>query len=171
MDHDPDKYLNECVAIDEFALQAEYMRLPADYAYWNARYAEVYRFLLRSKMTRDQLQARLHKEYRARLEAQRSSGRVTIAEVDAEVEADPEYLEAKVTEIEADAECKKLQGVMEALRTKREMLISAPRCSATRRCISAVMSTEKWWTRVARHSVPDWFRPVKCNPNRGQLND
>jgi hypothetical protein len=124
MDHDPDKYLNECVAIDEFALQAEYMRLPADYAYWNARYAEVYRFLLRSKMTRDQLQARLHKEYRARLEAQRSSGRVTIAEVDAEVEADPEYLEAKVTEIEADAECKKLQGVMEALRTKREMLIS-----------------------------------------------
>lgn len=121
---DPDKYLDECTAIDEFAIQAEYMRLPGDYAYWNSRYSEVYRYHLRSKLDLTQLVARLTKEYRARLEAGRSSGRVTIGEVEAEVEADSEYLDAKIVEIEADAEAKRLAGVLEALRTKREMLIS-----------------------------------------------
>lgn len=121
---DIEQYLDDCVEIDELAIQDEYIRVSPDYAYWSERYSEAYKHHLELELNRKTIKAQAAKEVRAQIEGMRSAGRVTVAEVDADVEVNSEYLVAKMAEIEADAKVKKLQGILEALRIKKEMLIS-----------------------------------------------
>lgn len=117
------EYLRQSVRIDPIALEEEYVRLPADIAFWNERYAAVYRLYLERRLIARQVEAELSREHREYLTAA-NKGRVTVGEVEHEVVLDPSYQRAKASEAEAEAEVKRLYGILDALRTKRDMLIS-----------------------------------------------
>lgn len=121
---DPDEYLRECVRIDDFDIQAEYIRLPADLAYWNSRYADAYRDWNSSKLELDMLCSTLSLAIRDELINQAKGGRVTLAEVEQVLHTTPQYRDAKQKEILAEADKARLYGVVDAIRAKKEMLIS-----------------------------------------------
>jgi hypothetical protein len=121
---DIDAYLKECVTIDSMAIQTEFERTPSDFAYWSNRYAEVYRHYILAKQSREHIEATLQIEIRDQAEIGRGSGKMTVGEVEARIQKSPDYIDAKLKEAEADAERVRLLGVVEAMRTKREMLIS-----------------------------------------------
>lgn len=117
-----DTYVAECTRIDDFDLDAEYIRVPSDIAYWSARYSDVYRHWLEMKLAREILFAQLYSEHHQRLQMT-SKGRVTVGEVEACVVTDPSYIDAKAKEIVADGEKVRLSGVLDALQAKRECII------------------------------------------------
>ena len=119
---DVDKYLMDCVALEPMALEEEFIRLPADLAYWNNRYAEVYRYWLERKLITAKLSAERKGELRAEMLI--DAKRVTISEVEDALTVDPGYQQAMAKQNAADAEKVRLHGVLDAIRTKRDMLIS-----------------------------------------------
>jgi len=118
---DPDEYLRECVAIEPLAIQEEYVRLPADLAYWNAQYANAQRAHLLAKVNLDVLERELYPVIRAELEA---GGRATEKMIEAGIGQSEVWVEAKREVAEAEAEKGRLYGVLDAVRSKKDMLIS-----------------------------------------------
>jgi hypothetical protein len=114
--------LKECVTIDAAQLHDEFMRIPADYAYYSQQYADAKRVYLLDKMERGSIWARIRLETRETLTMQ--GERVTEARLDTEAEINEEYCDAKRKEIMSEVEMVKLYGILEAIKTKREMLIS-----------------------------------------------
>ena len=115
-------YLQMCTGVDHTQLSAEYMRLPADYAFWNEKYAAVYATYQKRKSYTEQTKSRRKMELREVLIS--TGDRVSEARLDSEVAHDDEYVSARLLEIEAEAKVKYLYGVLDVLRTKRDMLIS-----------------------------------------------
>lgn len=120
-DLEVDEYLARCVEIDPLGLQEEYVRLPADLAYQSSRYAQAYREAARAKSARKRLGALLAIEHRARLQL---DGRATEAMVEAAVETDPRMQTAEDREIDAEVERQRLYGIVDAVRAKKDMLVS-----------------------------------------------
>jgi hypothetical protein len=155
---DQEKYIAECVQIDEFAIREEYQRLPADYAYWNGQYAKAYRAWTGAKLATEQTHALLHAKLQSDLESYKISKddkkqpRVTVGEIESAVLRDPRYAAARMAELDAEAEKIKLWGVMEALRAKREMLVS----------LGATMRQEAEHDPLIRHA-----RAVEAEARRG----
>ena len=116
------EYLNICVGVDHSSLSDEYMRLPADYAFWNEKYAAVYAEYLQRKSMSEQTKSRRRMELREVLVA--SGEKVSEARLDSEVSQDEEYIAARFAEIDIEAKMKYLHGILDVLRTKRDMLIS-----------------------------------------------
>ena len=108
-------------AIDEMQLQDEYVRLPSDFAYFSELYADSKKAFAETKLERDLTRSRLRMIARETIEV--SGKRATESMVDCAVESDPAWLEVKTKEIECEAEVARIYGVLEALRTKRDMLI------------------------------------------------
>ena len=108
--------------IDPLEINEEFLRLPAQVAYWNAQYAEAYRRWLTSKNIVDRAFAVLYTEVRDEAESNRS--KTTEATIKATVEMDPRYIEACQDQIAAEAEKVRLAGVLESLRTRRDALMS-----------------------------------------------
>lgn len=121
---DPTNYLRECVRIEPMALEEEFVRVPADLAYWNEEYSKIYQFWLERKMIREQVQAMVQTECREHLEITKKGGKPTVGEVENEMILDTRYQQAKSKEIQAESEKVRLAGVLDALRSKRDMLIS-----------------------------------------------
>src|SRR5688572_3935542 len=119
---DIDQYLAECLRIEPTVIEEEYVRLPGDLAYWNARYSVAYQRWLQAKLERETTEARLSESWRGQLGTK--PGRVTVGEVEAKVVQDPLYTQARQAENDAESEKVRLWGVMDALRTKKEMLVS-----------------------------------------------
>lgn len=122
-------YFWECVHLEPLAIQEEFVRMSADYAYWNERSAEAFKHWQELKSKREEVYATRLKEVREELQFELDSspdkkGKVTVSEVESAVLADRYYRDAKTEEITAEAEKVRLVGFMEALRTKRDMLIS-----------------------------------------------
>ena len=139
-DIEVEQYLKDCVDIEPIGLEDEFVRLPADLAYWNHRFAEAVKELQRSKFVREQVYARRYQALREELgEASRVAAEKaikggadakkvrikapTVDDITAAVMADDEYAEAKGREIEAEGEKARLYGVVDAVRTKRDMVI------------------------------------------------
>jgi hypothetical protein len=123
MEHDdPHTALMDAVKIEPLALQEEFVRLPSDLAYWNARYADAQRTFLVRKLELDQLNARLRIELRERLLVTES--KVTESMVDSRVELDDRYGNARLAMVEAEADKMHKYGAVDALRAKRDMLVS-----------------------------------------------
>lgn len=123
------EYLWECVRIDPLVIQEEYVRLPSDLAYWNERYASAYRFWLEIKDRRERTEAQLAVTLRKDLELELAhnphrTGKVTVGEVAGAVASSEEYRSVRAKEIGAEAEKVRLWGVLDAIRTKRDMLVS-----------------------------------------------
>ena len=120
---DPDEFLEECVTVNSADLVGEFTNLPAQLAYWNDRYATVYRYWNERKEVTAQLRAKLSMWHRDRL-GLLTKGRVTVGEVEDAVLVEPEYQQARAKELAVEEEKVRLYGVVDSLRAKKEMLIS-----------------------------------------------
>lgn len=109
--------------IDPVLIQEEYVRLPADIAYWNACYADAFEAWALAKSAREQAYHRLMSHHRDLLE-QKGKSRVTIGEVESQVFQDSQYIAARSDEIDSEAEKLRVHGVVEGLRAKKDMLVS-----------------------------------------------
>ena len=117
-----DEYLRQCVELEPEALQEEYSRLSGDYAHWNQRFKDASRDLLMAEFEETKVAARLRIFFK---ESVGPGGKPpTEATVEAHVVLAPDYEAAHLKAIEAQVESTYLKGVMESLRTKREMLVS-----------------------------------------------
>lgn len=121
-DVEVEQYLRDCVNIEPLALNEEFIRLPADVAYWNERYSKAYRGWSTAKVELDRIRAQKNLEIREA--AKTGGGKVTEAYVESLIEVDPAYVNSRMTLIEAEVEKTRLYGVLDAIRTKREMLVS-----------------------------------------------
>jgi len=121
-DIEVDDYLAQCVTMDPLQLEEEFVQLPATLAYWNERYAEAQRGYLRAKVERERASSRLTMECRAVLEAKK--GKATVGDVEAAVNGHPEYMKTKDLELDTEIEKSRVYGVLDAIRAKKEMLIS-----------------------------------------------
>ncbi len=74
-------YLAQCTSINDEDIQAEFVRIPADLAYWNAQYAEAQRDALQAKLQLDVMKAKLLPLVRQGLID--AGGKVTESQVDA----------------------------------------------------------------------------------------
>jgi hypothetical protein len=120
---DPD--FAKCVAIEPMALQEEFSRVPSDIAYWNEVYAQAYQAWLELKLARERTWAQAYQEKQSFLLTLGKSGRgPTVGEIEAEVTQSSEYLEVRSKEIAAETEKIRTGGMVDALRSKRDMLIS-----------------------------------------------
>lgn len=117
-----EKYLAECVQIFPEALNEEFVRMPADFAYWNERYADALRTHLLAKLMYDRTESSVRIECREKLLEQ--NAKVTESMVEAAVAQHPEFNEAREAVIASEIEKVRLGGVLDAIRTKRDMLIS-----------------------------------------------
>lgn len=120
-DKDPDAYLKECTDIVPEAIHEEYVRLPADLAYWNAQYAAAQKAHLSAKVEFDILERELYPVIRAQLE---QGGKVTEKMVDSALAQSEAWQDAKRLVASTEAEKLRLYGVLDAVRSKRDMLIS-----------------------------------------------
>jgi hypothetical protein len=121
-----DDYTMQCVNLVPEAIEEEFVRCPADIAYWNERLARALKELLLAKQAREQVGARLHLELKARASLEGKDTKVkppTVDDLNAAVEVAPEYQAAKLREIEAEVDKARAWGVVEALRVKRDMLV------------------------------------------------
>ena len=108
--------------IDPLRISSEFSGLPSDYAFWTAKYADAVERHLAAEHDLEHTEARLSMMSREMLALR--GGKTTEACVRENVVLHPDYAISKMTAIEATADKEKLRGVMEALRTKREMLVS-----------------------------------------------
>ena len=116
-----DEYLRECLRIEPLALQEEFVRTPADFAYWNEQYKQALEKYMNAKAERERVFAKV---YLISCEKPMPNGKqATVDYAKALVEGDPEYRNVYQDEITAEVEVAKLKGVLEAIRTKRDMLI------------------------------------------------
>lgn len=120
-DIEVDAYLADCVQIYPEAIQEEYVRMPSDLAYWAERYAKALRVYLGSKLDLDRSRARLRVACRLDLEVQ---GKVTESMVESAVDQHPEMEVARLNYIEAEVEKVRISGLLDAIRTKKDMLVS-----------------------------------------------
>lgn len=130
---DLEKYVKDSVFIEPVALEEEFVRMPADLAYWGAQYARSVRGYLIADMEFDRTEAEVRILVRERLlseaapdpsEKPAKRGTVTESMVAAKVELDEDYQAARLALIEAEAEKVRVYGIVEAVKAKRDMLIS-----------------------------------------------
>lgn len=115
-------FLKACVDFEPTQLHEEFARMSGDYAYWNEKYSAANRLMLMRERDEQKVRARLYLLFKEAPDAGRKL--TTEAAVDAKVTLDPAYEEAHLALIEAQAEREHLRGILESLRTKREMLVS-----------------------------------------------
>jgi hypothetical protein len=118
---DPDQYLKDCTEILPEAIHEEYVRLSADLAHWNARYAGAVKDFLSAKVEADILERELYPVIRAQLE---QAGKVTEKMVDAALAQSEAWTEAQRLKASTEAEKLRLYGVLDSVRAKKDMIIS-----------------------------------------------
>jgi len=118
----PEPNYNEAVSIDGENINGEFIRLSADLAYYHAAHAEAVREANLGKLASKNLEGHLKIAFRAQLE---DAGRkVTIPEVDSAVQSDPDYQQSLIDEINLEYEKIRLAGIIDAIRAKKDMLVS-----------------------------------------------
>ena len=121
-DWDVERYLYESVSIERTNINEEFIRVPADLAYWGEQCARSERDEAEAKAELERVEASLYKKHRALLEL--ASGKITESMVNAEVVNSAQYHGARESLIEASEAVKHCKSVTEAVKSKRDMLIS-----------------------------------------------
>lgn len=119
-----DPLVRDAVTIEPMALQEEFISVPAHLAYWNSQYAAAFEAHVMEKLKREQVYRALYGAYHAQLVSERGGKAPTISDVDSRVEPDARMIEARRSEALAESEKVRLQGICEAVRAKRDMVIS-----------------------------------------------
>lgn len=121
-DRDPAEYLRDCVRIEPIALHEEFIRMPADYAYWNEQYRQKLEAHLLCAAERKRVYAGCLLAAGERINA--STGKpVTVDQAKAIAETDRSYQLCVTDDIHAEADMIEARGILEAIRTKRDMLM------------------------------------------------
>lgn len=121
-DLEVDAYLYSCVTLDPTVITDEMSKVSGDFAYWANRYAKSHREFLRAKLLVKRINAQSHAEKRDLLHATR--GKATVADIDSACTLDEAVQEAEAHFIECEYERENLKGTLEAVRAKRDMLIT-----------------------------------------------
>jgi hypothetical protein len=113
--------LRDAVRIEPMAIEEEFVRMPGDLAYWNEQYAQATSRYLRTKAEAARLDGKLRKAARQKLLD--ANVKPTESQVEAEVVGSVEHEEMTERLIETEVDALRLKGVVDAIRTKRDMLI------------------------------------------------
>lgn len=119
---DIDQYLYDSVSITPEALSEEFARVALDLAYWNAQYADRLREYREAEIQQKRTRAMLYIKHRTLLTE--ANGKTTEAQVDAAVLLDEDMVAADTQVIVTEVEKEKARGVLDAVRAKREMVVS-----------------------------------------------
>lgn len=117
-----DKLLLDCVSIDPLALDEEFVRMPADLAYWNEQYAQAIRDHLYAKHEYDKVRAAVMIELRE--DAAATGAKLTVADLEARVVLDDRVDAAHIAMIESEAHKAHMRCRADAVMAKRDMLQS-----------------------------------------------
>lgn len=120
-DLDPDAYLKDCVTIEPLAIQEEYVRIPADMAFWGQRFADTQKAFQLAEQEKKRVRAALYILHRERLT---NEGKVTEGMIDAHVETDEDYQAVVANLITAEWAMAKTKAARDAVGTKKDMLVS-----------------------------------------------
>jgi hypothetical protein len=114
--------LEKVFDIDPMDLTPAFCQLPADLAYWGARYADAHRQAAAAKADEKQIHGANWEVARDRVTAIR--GKATLDDIKAAIEQIDDVRRARENTIEAEYEKVRLLGIVDAIRSKRDMLIS-----------------------------------------------
>jgi hypothetical protein len=120
---DLQQYLSDSCKIDEFDIQKEYVRLPADLAYWATEYANAFRRWKEAKFANEREQSAAFARAQMDLENE-GVKKPTIPATEARMLTDKIWLKAKQNEIILESEKVRLGGILGAIEAKKDMLIS-----------------------------------------------
>lgn len=112
----------EAVTIMPEVIQDEYIRVPSDLARFNHIFAQANKRFLRASYNMKQLEAQLYVAVRQAILAM--GGKPTEAQIEAGVRTTPAYQAACDEMVEAEYEKADAYGNVDAIRSKKEMLIS-----------------------------------------------
>jgi hypothetical protein len=115
-------FLEKSTRIDQADIREEYVVLPSQLAFWSARYSEALRQAMLADAALTRTEARRSLEVRGLAEV--NGKKITVDEIASRVATDEEVQAAVLVKIETAVEKERLRGVLDALRTKRECLIS-----------------------------------------------
>jgi hypothetical protein len=121
-DIEVEDYLYDCATITPEAIQEEFVRVPADLAYWTKRFADASKAAAAAKVHRGKMRAFLYLEHRERLLI--DVGKPSEAHIDSCITCDDRMAQAEAALVDAEARKAELWGFVEAVRAKREMLVS-----------------------------------------------
>lgn len=116
---DLDKQYGDSLDITPEAIEEEYVRCVPHLARQNELYAEAVRRFLHAERAVKKLAAHLYLQFR-----EEATKRISEHTLKAMVETDESYQDAKIEAIEAEAAKVKLYGRVEAMRAKKEAIIS-----------------------------------------------
>lgn len=120
---DLSSYLRDCLTIEPIAITEELIRMPSDLAYWVNQEADSRRAYGHARQDRKRLYADLWGRAR---QAFIDSGekRPSNDMVENAVQNDDEYDAAMRVEIDSEVHMKRLSGIVDAVSTKRSMLLT-----------------------------------------------
>lgn len=117
-----DDYLYDSVNTDPLQLDDEFVRLPADLAYWHYKSSEALKRFQTAKLDTKRLEARLSIEMR---EQQIAEGKKpTESTVSSAVEMSEEMYEARCALVSLEATYERLRGIVDAVRVKKDMVVA-----------------------------------------------
>lgn len=104
--------------VDPMLLEEHFAQLPGDLARYNELYAQAFHRLLQAKSAVDREWARIY------LETRETSEKMTEATLKAHVEVSEDYQAVRAVVIDAEIDKIRLGGILEAIRAKKDALIS-----------------------------------------------
>ena len=99
---DIEQFLKSCIDLDPQDLESEFVKYPGNLAFWNSKHTDSVRSYLFAKMHREEVEAALQLDIRA--SAETLGKKVTEKIIESMVLVSKGYKEARVAEIEAEAE-------------------------------------------------------------------
>ena len=117
-----DEFLYDCIHVDPIVIQEEFARVAPDLAYWSAKFAEAHKTYLEAKILRDNVRGA--KWFIVKNDLLATRGKCSNPDVEAALDTDEDMNEALASLVEAEYERERLKGVLEAVRAKKDMLIS-----------------------------------------------
>jgi hypothetical protein len=121
----PPQHARAAVHIDEADLRSEMIRIPADLAYYGHQLAVAHRRVTEAKLELESVEGFVYLEVREMLEDLADSKKgPTEATIKAKTAADVRIRNARAQMIEAEFEMGQVRAHVDAVRAKREMLVS-----------------------------------------------
>lgn len=117
-----DEYLRECVLILPEDISTQFEEIPGQLAYWNAQYAKALRAHLNAEIDEKVTRARVYLASKEAIIAK--GGKPTEDHLKAVVDSNEDYMTARYAAADAEAVKNDLYGKLDAIRSKKEMLIS-----------------------------------------------
>lgn len=121
-----ESYMKDSVDIDDMDLDNEFIRVSSDLSYWYSKLADATESYQHAKFVREQVHARVYSEKKKFLHESYMDKKVkppTVQDIESSVILDEEFSISKEKEIDAESFKLKIYGIVEAVKSKKDMLI------------------------------------------------